>query len=162
MAGNDKTPKNDPSPENAAALTVAAAEEAFLGAGESPSRVFVCSIYEDQRPLKGIAGALDWRLKGFLSRFVLGGRISGTRNEFVYVPVRHREAMRHLLLVGLGSSSDSQSASPKEHGELLSQLAKTISNLKFGTVALSRSSFPFLEETQIRKALKGVDVEFTR
>ena len=141
---------------------VAAAEEAFLGAKATDrTRLFVCSIYEDLRPLKGVAGALDWRLKGFLSRFVLGGRITGARNEFVYVPVRYREAMRHLLLVGLGSSTEEETGAKAAAG-LLAQLARTVANLKFEAVSISRSSFPFLDEAQFKKALKGVEVEFTQ
>lgn len=104
---------------------------------------------------------LDWRLRGFLSRFVRGGKISGKRDEFVYVPILHQGTIRHLLLVGLGSSSNKR---PLEDSELkiLDPLSDAISGLKFERVAISRSSFPFLDEKALRTSLKNVQLEFTQ
>lgn len=125
--------------------------------------VLVCSIYEDQRPLKGTAGALDWRLRGFLSRFVKAGRIGGLRNELIYIPFRHHNSVRHLLLVGLGPSAGEATAKSTDFsGELLDRLSETISSLNFKRVAISQSSFPFLSESRVKKALSGVQVEFTQ
>ncbi|MBI3544481.1 MAG: hypothetical protein HY075_14515 [Deltaproteobacteria bacterium] len=125
---------------------------------QSASSLLVCSIYEDQRPLKGAAGHLDWRLKGFLSRFVMGGRITGSPGEFVYVPVKRHDSIRHLLLVGLGHQG--AQAQPPE-ADLIAKLAKRVAQLQFKRVVVSRSSFPGLDENKIAKALKGVEVEFT-
>lgn len=121
------------------------------------SRLLICSIYEDQRPLKGAAGALDWRLRGFLSRFVMSGRIQGKRAEFVYVPVQHQSSIRHLLLVGLGRSSEKISSE-----QIVAKLAATISGLTFKRIAISRSSFPFLTDNQIENHFKEFDVELTQ
>src|SRR5579862_6924756 len=115
--------------------------------------LLVCSIHEDQRPLKGVAGSLDWRLKGFLSRFVINGRITGTRNEFVYVPITRHGQVRHLMLVGLGPKSQ-DGGSAAGGSAILKELARRVSDLKFKKVAVCLSSFPFLDGPDIRHALK--------
>ena len=139
------------------------AEDFFLGDNQIPSsrRVLICSLYEDQRPLKGTAGILDWRLRGTLSRFLINGQITGQRNEVVYIPIKHHGAVRHLILVGLGPSAGSQVERETFNSDLLKKLAQTIENLQFKQVAISRSNFAFLSESLIRKSLKGVEVEFT-
>lgn len=128
----------------------------------SDSLVLVCSIYEDERPLSGTAGALDWRLRGFLSRFVKAGRIEGRQNELVYIPFKHHETVRHLVLVGLGRQHANEKSEDGSGEKLLEKLASTISSMKFKRVAISRSSFPFLSEARIKKALDGIEVEFTQ
>jgi hypothetical protein len=138
------------------------AERALSGAGreavaDSPELI-VCSLFEDQRPLRGMAGALDWRLRGFLSRFVISGRITGAKKEIVYIPIRHREAMRHILLVGLGSRRAERTGTTE-----LELLSETVVRLGMKRVLISRSSFPFEafgDEARVKKKLKDVDVEF--
>lgn len=145
--GASKSTKNGPT---------RSADEILLDPSNNANLV-VCSIFEDQRPLKGAAGALDWRLRGFLSRFVRDGRISGRTHEFVYVPVKHHGAFKHLMLVGLGSQSKSDSDAS---GKVLTELAERVENLAFKKVTISRSSFPSFDEAKIKRALKNVDVEF--
>jgi hypothetical protein len=133
------------------------AEEALLDLPISQSQpnelsVLVCAIHEDQRPLKGAAGALDWRLRGFLSRFVMNGSIAGKRDEIVYVPIQHHGTVRHLLLVGLGPRANSDSSLAVDVSK---RVAKAISSLNFKRVLVSQSSFPFLTEAQLRKAFSG-------
>lgn len=142
------------------------ADELLLADSEnndsSDSLVLVCSMFEDQRPLTGTVGALDWRLRGFLSRFVKAGRIEGRQNEVVYIPFKHHNTIRHLVLVGLGKHQTAENSGEEFSGELLKKLAATISNMKFKRVAISRSSFPFLSEARVKKALDGINVEFTQ
>ena len=137
-------------------------DDLLLSDGDSNSRVLICSIYEDQRPLKGTAGALDWRLRGFLSRFLKGGRINGKQDELVYIPFEHHGSMRHLLLVGLGPVHGSKDLNEKFSAALLKRVSSTVENMSFKRVAISRSSFPFLSESLVKKTLSGVEVEFTQ
>lgn len=134
-------------------------EDLLLGNRERPDaatpELLICSIYEDQRPLKGVAGRLDWRLRGFLSKFVMQGRIQGKHKEFVYIPIKHQGRIRHLMVVGLGAA-----AADAGDADLLEDLAKTVGNLHFQSVALSRSSFGFATEAAIKKHFKGIEVEF--
>ena len=66
----------------------------------------VAVVWEDQRPLQGIAARADWRLNGFLSRLVQGERFSGKAGEWLLVHTQGRLPFTHLFLVGLGRSDD--------------------------------------------------------
>jgi hypothetical protein len=59
-------------------------------------------FFEDERPLAGALGLVDWRLSGFVSRLILRGRISGRSGECVLVPARPRLSFEKLFLFGLG------------------------------------------------------------
>ncbi len=56
----------------------------------------------EERPLRGIAGLVDWRLNGWLSRLLAGARFSGRFGEQLLFPVGHRVGPRRALLAGLG------------------------------------------------------------
>jgi hypothetical protein len=60
------------------------------------------SFFEDERPLKGPAGLLDWRLNGAISREIIHGRITGGFRETVIIPSNGRIRSPKILLIGLG------------------------------------------------------------
>lgn len=66
----------------------------------------VAVVWQDQRPLRGLAARADWRLNGFLSRLVLGDRFSGKAGEWLLVHTQGRLPYTHLFLVGLGRHGD--------------------------------------------------------
>jgi hypothetical protein len=59
-------------------------------------------FFEDERPLRGPAGLLDWRLNGAISREIIGGRITGRFRETVIMPSHGRIHSPKILLIGLG------------------------------------------------------------
>ena len=61
-------------------------------------------LFEDERPLRGPAGLLDWRLNGVISREIIGGRITGRFKETVIIPSSQWIQSPKILLVGLGSA----------------------------------------------------------
>ncbi|MBI2898082.1 MAG: hypothetical protein HYY06_31300 [Deltaproteobacteria bacterium] len=74
------------------------------------SDVLALSLFEDERPLRGAAGLVDWRLCGRLSRLLETGRLRGSAPEITLVPPRPRLPFDKLLLVGLGRSADFSAA----------------------------------------------------
>jgi hypothetical protein len=66
------------------------------------AEVVACGIYRDERPLSGLAGLLDWRLAGRLSRLAKQGFLLGEVGELLAVPVRPRLPFDKLLVAGLG------------------------------------------------------------
>jgi len=48
----------------------------------------VVLCYENERPLQGLAGLLDWRFRGELSRAIQRGVLTGKSGECVYLPIR--------------------------------------------------------------------------
>ena len=60
--------------------------------------------FADQRPLSGVAGFVDWRLCGAISRLLLGGLFSGQRDETLMLPVTGTLSVRRVFLFGLGQA----------------------------------------------------------
>lgn len=69
---------------------------------EVTAEVVACGIYRDERPLAGLAGLLDWRLAGRLSRLAKQEFLLGDVGELLAVPVRPRLPFDKILVAGLG------------------------------------------------------------
>ena len=63
--------------------------------------VFV-GFYEDVRPLKGLAGELDWLLCGSLSTILLDQRIRGSLGDVALLTSRGKIPAQKIFMVGLG------------------------------------------------------------
>jgi hypothetical protein len=72
----------------------------------APADALLVPIPEDERPLRGDAGRLDWRLGGEISRLLESGYASGKRGEAVLVTGGARVASRRIVLVGVGRAAD--------------------------------------------------------
>jgi hypothetical protein len=73
-----------------------------LFAGEL--RGVVAALPRNERPLQGLAGLLDWRFGGAISRYLREGAIRGEPGELCYFPLRLGGREYHLLLAGAGDS----------------------------------------------------------
>jgi len=69
---------------------------------ETSAEVLACAIWADELPMRGLAGLLDFRLAGRLSRLQRQGFLHGALGEVLCVPVRPRLPFDKLLLFGLG------------------------------------------------------------
>jgi hypothetical protein len=61
-------------------------------------------VSEDERPLTGLAGLVDWRLSGRLSRMIRAGLVIGAAGEALLTPPGMRLAFKKLFLFGLGAA----------------------------------------------------------
>src|SRR5262249_60449693 len=59
-------------------------------------------VPEDERPLTGAAGYVDWRLCGQLSRLLVDGFFKGSRGESLLLPSNGRIGGPRGVVVGLG------------------------------------------------------------
>ena len=81
--------------------------------------VLVCGAFEDVRPLRGLAGLVDWDTAGFLSQTLKSNFWTGARGEPLLFPGRPRLRFHWLVLVGLGQArSFSDSAVSDVIGEI--------------------------------------------
>lgn len=69
---------------------------------ELGAEVIACSVFRDERPLRGLAGLLDWRLAARLSKLAKEEFLSGDAGEVLVAPVRPRLPFDKVLLAGLG------------------------------------------------------------
>ena len=65
----------------------------------------VVGFYEDVRPLKGGAGALDWILCGELSRLLIDNRVRGKLGEVALLNTSGKLPAQKVFLLGMGSRS---------------------------------------------------------
>lgn len=70
------------------------------------TEVLVCGLAQGERPPKGVAGLVDWRLAGRLSRLVASGFVSGALGETLLVPGRPKLPFDKILLFGVGTTRD--------------------------------------------------------
>ncbi len=73
---------------------------------ELKSEALALAFFEDERPLRGALGLIDWRLCGQVSRLLLRGRARGGLRETVLVPTRPRLSFEKLFLIGAGRTAD--------------------------------------------------------
>ncbi|MDP9002546.1 MAG: leucyl aminopeptidase [Myxococcota bacterium] len=64
-----------------------------------------CTIWSDERPVRGFAGLLDWRLGGRLSAQLQSGFMGGDLGEVLLVPGKPHLPFEKVLVVGLGARS---------------------------------------------------------
>jgi hypothetical protein len=77
----------------------------FAGsAAQAPADTALVLIPRNERPLRGEAGWLDWRLCGALSALLESGYTTGSSGESTLIPIPAGRpiAARRLLLFGLG------------------------------------------------------------
>jgi hypothetical protein len=73
---------------------------------EIKSDAMCLCLYQEDWPLRGTPGLVDWRLSGHISRQREVGWISCAPGEVVLMPLSPRLPSEKLLLVGMGSVDD--------------------------------------------------------
>jgi hypothetical protein len=71
----------------------------------------IVGFYQDVRPLKGLAGELDWLLCGSLSDLILNNKLSGSLGEVALLSSRGKVPATKIFMVGLGTKRGSSSSS---------------------------------------------------
>jgi len=105
-------------------------------------------VSEDERPLGGAAGFVDWRLCGQLSRLLVDGFFKGTRGESLLLPSNGRIRPPRLVVLGLGPGGEA--LHPGVLRTALSQAADVLNRARVDSVALElpgRGAMPAPERT---------------
>lgn len=72
------------------------------GLDELDADVLAVAVFQRDRPLPDLAGLVDWRLNGQVSRVLRAGRFTGELGESVLLPCGDRIGAKRFLLFGLG------------------------------------------------------------
>ena len=67
----------------------------------------IVGFYEDVRPLKGAAGALDWLLCGALSQLIIQNKVRGALGEVALLTSRGKIPADKIFMLGLGQRNAS-------------------------------------------------------
>ena len=70
------------------------------------TEVLVATTLADERTAHGVAGLIDWRLSGRLSRLMLEGFATGKLGEVLLLPGKPHMPYDKLLLFGAGARAD--------------------------------------------------------
>jgi hypothetical protein len=96
--------------------------------------ILVTGFFQDERPLKGSSGWVDWRLNGMVSRFLIEKRLTGDWKETILIPSQGRIMPRMILLLGLGKVKE---YSYLHLRELSPFILETLKKLNTSNVCLS-------------------------
>jgi len=98
------------------------------------TQVILLPFFEDERPLRGPAGLIDWRLCGALSRLLAAGDLRGSFGEKGWTIAPSKLEAERLLLLGLGRSE----AFDREIAEkACSLIANAFTEAQLATAALA-------------------------
>ncbi len=64
--------------------------------------ILACVVWEDVRPMDGLAALCDWRYGGRLSRLLMNRFVTGKLDEVILLPGRPLLTTEKLLLLGAG------------------------------------------------------------
>jgi len=96
--------------------------------------VLVTGFFEDERPLRGACGWVDWRLNGLLSRCLIEKRLAGVWKETTLIPSQGRIFSPLILVVGLGKVKE---YSYPRLRELFPYLLRTVRRLNVSRICFS-------------------------
>jgi hypothetical protein len=66
------------------------------------TEALIVGFYENVRPLKGLAGELDWLLCGSLSSLIVKDKLRGSLGEVALLTSRAKVPAKKIFMVGLG------------------------------------------------------------
>lgn len=98
------------------------------------SELLVTGFFQDERPLKGTSGLIDWRLNGMLSHLLKERKMTGEWQETTLIPSHGRVIPPLILLLGLGKVREYSTLRLRD---LFPRLFETLRNLKSSKVCLS-------------------------
>jgi hypothetical protein len=96
--------------------------------------VVAVPLFGAERPLRGSAGRVDWRLCGLLSDLVREGRLSGAPGEAALVAPRGGLRARLLLVLGAGERA---ACDARAFGALVGDAVARALALRAGSLALA-------------------------
>ncbi len=126
-----------------------------LFSGNLDGMIAICC--ENERPLQGLAGELDWRFDGSFSKFLRRGSFSGKSGECVYLPVRRAGRLYHIIFVGGGSVKHS-GIRPKFSKKMIKDLSQNLKGLNISKLGISKSDFKDIESQDLTFDVDGVSL----
>lgn len=99
----------------------------------SGTEVLVAGISSDERPPQGVAGLVDWRLGGRVSRVLKSGFVRGDLGEVLLVPGKPKLPFDKVLLFGMGPTAE---YSEPTYRAVLEKILRTLEGLRARTAVV--------------------------
>ena len=107
-------------------------------------------VSEDERPLGGAAGFVDWRLCGALSRVLVEKFFTGAPGDQLLFPTEGRIPMGRIFVLGLGKRS---ALAGEGLGRALGKAVQMLNKAKVESVALEVPGQGVLDDAARARAL---------
>jgi hypothetical protein len=117
--------------------------EIALSQKKMSGMILLC--FENERPMKGMLGYLDWRFNGHFSKLLKDQIITGQKNETVYVPFSWNDQTYQFLIVGAGPLPDHGNR-PSFSKLLLDSALKKVDELKLTDMGISALDWSLNQE----------------
>lgn len=108
-------------------------------------------VAEDDRPLPGTAGYVDWRLCGALSRVLKQGFFTGVKSDWLLLPSDGRIPIPRIFAVGMGARKNLDASAL---GAALANAAQVLDKAKVESVALELPGSGQVDEAAQAQALQ--------
>lgn len=108
-------------------------------------------VSEDERPLRGAAGLVDWRLCGRLSRVLEDGFFTGTKDDALLLPTDGQLYVPRVFAVGLGKLRGLDQAGLRQ---AFKTAANTLTRAKMSKVAIDVPSVQSLSDEARANAVR--------
>lgn len=123
-----------------------------------PAHLWVLPFFKGERPLRGYASAVDWKLAGRISAWLKSGWLTGDLRERLWLPTGGRLMAQELLFCGLGEPAEFKDDRPVV---LFEELARTLSGKGEWEIVFSLQHF-FADFWSWRGAVRGFVFELQR
>lgn len=121
------------------------------------SEVLVAPVMQDERPPRGVAGMVDWRLSGQVSRVMKTGFFKGELFETLLLPTRSALPFDKTVLFGCGPKADFDE---RAYLAALQRIRQVLAGLKAGHAVVElpgRHLDLIAAERAVDLLLEGVD-----
>jgi hypothetical protein len=108
-------------------------------------------IAEDERPLRGTAGYLDWRMCGEISRLLKASFFTGALGDRLLMPGGGHVRAAKVFAQGIGQA---KSLSPEALGGILQDAGRMLTRARVSSVALEVPGAGALDEAARAQALR--------
>jgi len=112
---------------------------------ELPARpdiqLFITTLYEDERPPRGLTGLLDWHLNGRVSKFILDGLLTGSFGEKLLFNGSSRLPWTRYMVIGMGRRSD---LNQENYKTISGVVVSSIVDMNFNSVCCQLPGFHHL------------------
>ncbi|MGB9599222.1 MAG: M17 family peptidase N-terminal domain-containing protein [Myxococcota bacterium] len=94
--------------------------------------LIICFYFEDERPLRRLAGIIDWKVDCFLSRLIKEKRLYGSEGEIILFASEERFGSTPILICGLGKKRFFSLSTIKDVADLLVGRIEKMNITNFG------------------------------
>lgn len=87
------------------------------------TEAIIVGFFQDIRPLKGLAGELDWLLCGSLSNLIINNKLRGSLGDVALLTAQGKMPTQKIFMVGLGKQAEFSSSHLRSAAKIAAERA---------------------------------------